>query len=304
MECTSKEARAPDLDLWELTPVFLEDVRNAREVTANTLDAYARDMRHILKALAEPQPTVPVFYWKTERLMAVIDGMTRKGYSPRSIERMLCTWRQFSQFLIRRGLIEHNPLKRIAAPAFELKQPRPMQRAIVLRALEHLDAADERDRRDRLILELLCGCGIRVAELAELSTSDVDTWAGVLHVRSGLAPRDVPLPARVLEACYAYLRASNRSLSEPATPLMLGMGRTAISQRTVQRIVELRIAELVGEERVTPRHLRQAFVFWMLEAGHSMVEVSRMTGHLRLATTQRYAEQLAVWRAEARLVRL
>lgn len=281
-------------DLWRCVPDFLDEMERIRQIAPNTREAYQRDLDVILTTLADGRPEVPVAAWHEEALQRVVEALCRTAYSPRSVERMLSTWRQFSHYLMRLELIDDNPAKGLVAPPFVIRPPAHIDRERLLAALDSLTGEDERALRDRVILELICGCGLRVSELAELRVGDIRDGELVVGSRSPRArARILTLPSRVAERARQYIEAVHGTATSTATPLLLGLNRRQVSERTIQRAISLRLSELADGMRVTAESLRQSFLLWLLEDGLDIEVVHRLAGHKRLASTQRYADHSA-----------
>lgn len=218
--------------------------------------------------------------------------------SKASTARALAAIRSWFQWLARRGYVEQNPARLVATPKLPKHLPRvptiEQMNAVVDGVAEGAAAWPE---RDRVIFELLYGCGIRNAELVGMNVGDIH-WANetILVRGKGRKERQVPLGDAAALALRAYLpeRAARLAAVEKSMEALLinarirGDGR--LTTRSVGRIVK-RIAVAQGlAAEVHPHTLRHAFGTHMLEEGADLRAIQELLGHERLSTTQRYTQ--------------
>jgi integrase/recombinase XerC len=220
-----------------------------------------------------------------------------RGLSKASVARCLAAIRSWFQWMARKGLVTSNPAALVATP----KLPKHLPRVPSIEQMNHLVDTAAADpiaawpERDRMIFELLYGCGIRNAELVGLNLADVH-WANeVILVRGkGRKQRYVPLGDAAAEAIRAYLPSRVAKLGTKSTDALLlnlqmrGTGR--LTTRSVGRIVK-RISLAKGlPAEIHPHTLRHAFGTHMLEEGADLRAIQELLGHERLSTTQRYTQ--------------
>jgi integrase/recombinase XerC len=234
-------------------------------------------------------------------IRAYLGELLGEGLSKTSAARSLAAIRSWFRWLAKTGHVEKNPAALVSTP----KLPKHLPRVPSIEEMNYLvdtaaaNQAAAWPERDRMIFELLYGCGIRNAELVGLNLEDVH-WAGeaILVRGKGRKERYVPLGDAAAEAIRAYLPArqakleSSRPIRASAALLlnlrMKGSGR--LTTRSVGRIVK-RIAlarGLPGE--IHPHTLRHAFGTHMLEEGADLRAIQELLGHERLSTTQRYTQ--------------
>jgi integrase/recombinase XerC len=212
------------------------------------------------------------------------------------VARALSSLRSFFHWMGREHMIEMNPAMLVAAPKLPKKLPRvptmeEMNSALDAKMPEEAAFAE----RDRLVLELLYGCGIRNSELTGINMDDIHQRQGVILVRGkGKKERMVPFgdSARIALREYRPRRAEileqHHHTAEPA--LLINLRGSRLTTRSVGRIVKA-VAVAGGLPReVHPHTLRHAFGTHMLEEGADLRAIQELLGHARLSTTQRYTQ--------------
>ncbi|MGH9616584.1 MAG: tyrosine-type recombinase/integrase, partial [Acidobacteriaceae bacterium] len=230
-----------------------------------------------------------------------------KNLSKPSVARALAAIRSWFGWLARNGHIEQNPARLVSTPKLPKHLPRVPGAEQMNQAFDSLDAETAWPERDRVILELLYGCGIRNAELVGLNLEDIQWGNECLLVRGkGRKERYVPLGDAAAMAIHAYLPSRAQKLASrdeklagrdqpgraPAADALLlnvrvrGNGR--LTTRSVGRIVKLLALSHGLAADVHPHTLRHAFGTHMLEEGADLRAIQEILGHARLSTTQRY----------------
>lgn len=228
-------------------------------------------------------------------IRAFLSHLYEQGLSKTSVARTLAAVRSFYRWLGREGIVEQNPAALVATPRLPKKLPRvptvEEMNAVIDAAMPECAAFPE---RDRVIFELLYGCGLRNSELTGLNLDDI-RWANkaLLARGKGRKERYVPFGDSARVALEAYLPKRQTVLGEtkkktPAMLVSLRGGR--LTSRSVGRIVK-RISVARGlPPDVHPHTLRHAFGTHLLEEGADLRAIQEMLGHERLSTTQRYTQ--------------
>ena len=229
-------------------------------------------------------------------IRAFLAQLYERGLSKPSVARALSSIRSFFKWLGREHSIESNPALLVAAPKLPKHLPRvPTMEEInsVLDAEMPPEAAFA--ERDRLILELLYGCGIRNSELTGINLDDIHLRQGMILVRGkGKKQRLVPFGDSAQIALRNYLphraRALEHNRRTGESALLINLRGSRLTTRSVGRIVKS-IAVAGGLPReVHPHTLRHAFGTHMLEEGADLRAIQELLGHERLSTTQRYTQ--------------
>ncbi len=219
--------------------------------------------------------------------------LNEKQLSKATLARKLATLRSFYKFLVKRGLVESNPVMLVRTPKQERKLPRILEYEEVKRLLETPPADSWLGARDRAIMETLYSTGIRVSELVALNMGDIDFLGEVIHVRGkGKKERIAPIGTSALQAIQHYMEFRNkRSQSNPdfdAKVLFVNKHGGRLSTRSVRRKMDkyLKIAGL--DPSISPHTLRHSFATHMLNNGADLRSVQELLGHQSLSTTQIY----------------
>jgi integrase/recombinase XerC len=270
---------------------FLDHLENVRRASPHTLLAYGRDLREVRDFLRAGRDGAPgadpdVRAVDLEDLGRFLWRESERKRSPRTVARKVATLRAFWRFLRLAGAVDRDPTRSLSYPKLGRPLPALVPADELARLLDENLArpADPRAARDRAILEILYGTGIRVGELVALSGSDVDGARGLVRVRGkGRKERIVPIGRRALAALAALPGAGRGS-----APLLRGREGKALSARTVQRIVRRRLAEVSRSSRLSPHVLRHSFATHLLDRGADLRAVQELLGHRSLASTQIY----------------
>jgi integrase/recombinase XerC len=268
---------------------FISDLE-VRNYSPHTVAAYRRDLVRFSRFLSElahtDNPTLSSF--ETGAVRRYLAWMVASRYARRSIQRNLAAISALAAYLKRRRAIRVNPTVGLSAPKPEKRLPSFLTRTETERLFKAPEEHGEPELRDRAILELLYGTGIRLSELVSLSVRDVDTSGGLIRVTGkGRKQRIVPLGRAASQAIVKYLESGDRNGSDEA-PLFLNVRRSRLSGRSVQRIVARRLAQVSEARRLSPHVLRHTFATHMLNAGADLRAVQELLGHASLSSTQIY----------------
>ncbi|HZQ20635.1 MAG TPA: site-specific tyrosine recombinase/integron integrase [Terriglobales bacterium] len=269
---------------------FLRSLKE-RNASSHTIRAYSQD----LAIFAE---YVGARTWKQIDHITIrgfLSQLYEKGLSKTSVARALAAVRSLYRWLAQEGEVDHNPAALVSTPKLPKKLPRvptmEEMNSVLDGGMPEIASFPE---RDRLMLELLYGCGIRNSELVGINLDDVRLSAEAILIRGkGKKERYVPFGGAVKSAVKPYLSARQLILSEnrknnPA--LLINQRGGRLTTRSVGRIIK-KIAVAKGlSPDVHPHTLRHAFGTHMLEEGADLRAIQEMLGHERLSTTQRYTQ--------------
>jgi integrase/recombinase XerC len=294
-EAVSKQALA----IIALVNEFLTALAHERGASPHTLRAYRRELHEFAVYLADTLGAeFPVNRVEHKQIRAYLSELYGRGLSKASVARALAAIRAWFKWLARRGYVEQNPAVLVATP----KLPKHLPRVPTIEEMNRVvDAASDEfaawPERDRVIFELLYGCGIRNAELVGLNLRDIH-WANeaILVRGKGRKERYVPLGDAAAQALRAYLPLREAKLAaagKQSEALLLNArlrGQGRLTTRSVGRIVkQIALAHGLPAD-VHPHTLRHAFGTHMLEEGADLRAIQELLGHERLSTTQRYTQ--------------
>ena len=240
---------------------------------------------------------LPLRVVQREQVQAFVADLGEKGLKASTVARKLAALRSLFRYLCREGAIVANPAGAVASPLVERALPRHLPVEQVAEAMEAPATERFSGVRDRAILEVFYGGGIRLGELVGLNLSSLDLAEGTIKVMGkGRKERIAPIGAKAQEALKAYLQRRAEVLLEcdmsqvEAGALFLNGRGKRLSRRTVQRIVERHLRAVSEDDSLSPHRLRHSFAAHLLDAGADLVAVKELLGHATLAATQSYTE--------------
>jgi integrase/recombinase XerD len=208
------------------------------------------------------------------------------------LNRFLAAVRHFHKFCVREGIATTNPAALIDGPGRGLSLPKAIDEREVTKIIEAASGTSPRDLRDRAMLELLYGAGLRVSELVGLDIDDVDLEERTVRcLGKGEKERIVPIGNPAAEAVSRYSRGPRRELAsakKPTPALFLNAAGGRLSRQSAWRCVKRYAAEVDPEARVFPHALRHSFATHLVSRGADVRVVQEALGHARLSTTQVY----------------
>jgi site-specific recombinase XerD len=261
---------------------YLERLRVERGLSDNTLVAYSSDL-HGFVEFADRYGVSDVESVDRKLIRRYVANLTTRGYAATSVARKSSTARAFFADLARRGVLSSNPAVGTPQPKRPKLLPRAIPAGALSEAIDAIDGSDPVDIRDRAIVEMLYGTGLRVSELSSLTLDSVGE-SSFLHVKGkGGKERSIPLGGAARRSLHRYLDAARPSLAtiDSGDALWLGVRGGRLDQRGVRRIVRLRVASF-------PHALRHSYATHLLENGADLRSVQDLLGHAELATTQIY----------------
>lgn len=262
-----------------------------RNSSPHTVKAYATDLgvfsEHVRAAKWDDIDHV--------RIRSFLSHLYDRGLSKTSVARSLAALRSLYKWLGREGVVQQNPAKLVSTPKLPKKLPRvpTIEELNQVLDTEMPDAASFPER-DRVIFEMLYGCGIRNSELVGIDLEDIHWTREAILVRGkGKKQRLVPFGDAAAEAVQAYLprrQAILRERKKSSQALLINLRGTRLTTRSVGRIVKAIAVSRGLPSDVHPHTLRHAFGTHMLEEGADLRAIQELLGHERLSTTQRYTQ--------------
>ncbi|HHW11902.1 MAG TPA: tyrosine recombinase XerC [Firmicutes bacterium] len=222
--------------------------------------------------------------------LAYLSGL---GLARTTIARKIASLRSFFKYLTLQGVVDQNPLHNLRTP----KCPKKLPEFLYVREINELLRFDDntpKGLRDRAILEVLYGTGIRVSELTGLNLGDLDLERGCLRVYGkGAKERLTFLGRQGCKALADYLQKGRPFyLAQGATPderaVFLNKDGTRLSARSVRRLIDAYVRRAALEKKVSPHTLRHSFATHLLEGGADLRTVQELLGHVNISTTQIY----------------
>ena len=270
-------------------------LRMERKLSPNTVAAYGRDVAELLDALElEPRAVRP---GDIERFLA----MRADDLSKRSQARLLSSLRSFFDWLILEGERKDNPCDRVDAPKLGRYLPAVLSVEEVTAILESVDPAGGwRALRDRAILEVLYGCGLRVSEACGLLISQVYLQEGFVRVvGKGNKERLVPLGEMAAEAFSRYMEVRPEAAETAFDDIaFLNKNGRPFSRVAVFQLVKRQALAAGVNKEISPHTFRHSFATHLIENGADLRVVQEMLGHESILTTEIYTHiDTAAWQS-------
>jgi integrase/recombinase XerD len=261
---------------------FLAYLEFERGLSRNTLDAYRTDLLQYGAFLAKRHRGA------TEADRADVadflaDLATGNGGT--------ACLRSFYRHLRREELVDEDPTASLSPPAKSRKLPRVLTYAEVKRLLESVSGGDPIQLRDRALLEVMYGCGLRASEVVGLDVNDIDLRRSFVRPHGkGNKERVVPLGREAAAAVKRYLRAGRPDLvgTRPVSRLFVNFRGGPLTRQGLYKVIQRHAAEVGLAGRMSPHTLRHSFATHLLSGGCDLRSVQEMLGHADVSTTQLY----------------
>jgi len=262
-----------------------------------TIAAYRRDLLDFQGWLTDNDRTLADV--AEPDLQAWVGDLRRRGLAPATVARRVVAVRSLFRFRVIEGQAEVDPGADLERPRVPQSLPKALTEAEILRLLDAVVGDDPVARRDRAVLEVLYGTGLRISELVSLSLSDIDLGGGLLRAfGKGSKERVVPLGGHARRALVAWLSPAGRGELEPerwarradADAVFLNQRGGRLSRQGAWGVVR-RYGEQVGlDGRLSPHVLRHSCATHMLDRGADIRAVQELLGHASISTTQIYTK--------------
>lgn len=302
-------ADAPDSkEFCPLVKSFLDYLKLERHFSDYTVRSYGADLFQFgqflggqigtaysnAERLGTPAESLDAKFTRCETITIreFLAYLTAQNYTKSTTARKLATLRSFYKFLIRRGQLSVNPLSTIRTPKQERRLPKCLDLEQVQKLLDAPGEGDILCIRDKAMLEVLYSSGIRVSELVDLETQDIDLTEGVLRVRGkGRKDRLTPIGSQAIMALKRYFgaRQSDPKMNTQFThKVFLNKHGEPLSTRSVRRKLDKYLSIAGLDPGISPHTLRHSFATHLLNNGADLRSVQELLGHQSLSTTQVY----------------
>ena len=284
----------PDVD------EYLTHLEKERNVSPNTLKAYARDCTEFIAYLNEYYGGAPWGWQGVDRLAmrGFLARLTRRGLAKRSVARALAAVRGLYRFLANNEIVDANPARAVGTPKPERHLPAYLDRGQIGMLFEMVEtraaSGNFIDVRNAAILELFYSTGMRLSELQGLNRADIDAVSQQVKVRGkGRKERIVPMGDHATHALRNYERRRDdlaQALEGKIDRNAVFLGRTGkrINARTVQKVVGAFLDTVAEDAGLSTHSLRHSFATHLLDAGADLRAVQELLGHASVSTTQIY----------------
>ncbi len=281
--------------LEPLVREYLAYLRIERGCSPLTSEAYGRDLAGYAAFLEGCGIAEPAGIDRAV-LVDYEASLVEQGFAPTTVKRRVSVLKGFHRYLVREGYTSKNPADAVSLPKVPERLPDVLSIDEVGRMLDaHIDPSPT-GLRDRALLEVLYGCGLRVSEAAGLDTGDVFMEEGFVRVLGkGSKECIAPIAGKAAECLSAYLAEARPPLSRKATKVkpadvsavFLNARGGRLTRQSIHAIVA-KAGTAIGREGLHPHTLRHSFATHMLEGGADLRVIQEMLGHSDISTTQIY----------------
>lgn len=270
---------------------FLQHIRFEKRLSPHTVTAYGNDLAQFAEFLEKQQNLEKPEQASFRQVRAWAVSLVESGTNNRSVNRKLATLRSFFNFLVKRKHLTVNPMARVLA----LKTPKPLPQFVEEKSLQTLFeevqfSPDFAGQRDRLVLELLYGTGVRLSELLSLQFKDVNFYEQTIVVMGKRSKeRLIPIHKNLAQLIQTYQKLRSESFPDSSVQEMLltDKGEAAYAV-LVQRIVKKYLTFITSLKQKSPHVLRHTFATHLLNNGADLNSIKDLLGHSSLAATQVY----------------
>ena len=277
-------------ELGRVLDRFLDFVRLERGLAENTAQAYSRDLERYTvlltaRGLDGPESVSPA------DVSALLNLLADLGLEASSVARNLTAVRMFHRFLLTEGITGHDPTEHLKPPKQGRKLPSVLNVFEVERLMLAPDVETPLGIRDRALVEMLYGAGLRVSELIGLVRSHLLFDLEVVRVLGkGGRERVVPIGVEGMSWVTAYLDTVRPELAKPASGdvVFLNWRGGKLSRMGVWKLLKACVLQAGVQKPVSPHTLRHSFATHLLEGGADLRAVQEMLGHVDISTTQIY----------------
>lgn len=274
----------------ELMAGYLRFLRLEKNFTANTVDAYRKDVEKLLvyfgsEGIVPEKATL-------EQLETFAAGLHDIGVGARSQARILSGVRSFYNYMLLDGAIDTSPAELLPSPKLGVYLPEVLTVGEIDSIISSVDLSQQEGQRDRTIIEVLYSCGLRVSELCNLCMSDVFKEEGFIRVfGKGRKERLVPISGRALHELDLWYACRCHIEPKPGNEDYVFLSfrrRSRLSRITVFHIVKVLAGQAGIEKEISPHTFRHSFATHLLEGGANLRAIQEMLGHESISTTEIY----------------
>lgn len=271
-----------------LADQFINYLRIELGLADNTVQAYSRDLTRFFDFL-EKQELTPLEVSKDQ--ITEYTSIIGRRLSSRSVARNISAVRSFFRFLVSDGRIKSNPTRLVETPRVSMRLPGVLSQADVEHLLSQPDVSRPIGQRDMAMLEILYATGLRVSELVNLKTQDLNLEAGYVRtLGKGSKERVIPMGEKAVAAVKEYLSGARIRLTKGTNSpyLFLTFRGRPMTRQGFWKIIKKYGRQALIKKKLTPHSIRHSFASHLLDAGADLRSVQVMLGHADISTTQIY----------------
>ncbi len=274
----------------ELIEAYILYLKETKGLASNTLEAYKRDIFQF-KEYLDSNHSVKLIEVNKTQIITYLMFLQKENKAISTINRILSSLRCFYQYLLYKRIIKEDPTFNLQAPQREKKYPGILTAEEVELFLSMPKEEDFKGIRDKAMLELLYGTGVRVSELISLDVDDMNLDIGYIVIReSELKERVVPIGKTSLSSLKLYINNYREKVlkSESENALFLNYRGKRLTRQGFWKIVKFYTKKSNINKNITPQTLRHSFAVHLLQNGANVKAVQEILGHSNVSTTNYY----------------
>lgn len=270
---------------------FINFLEKDKRLSLNTLQSYRRDIEQYMTYLKEIN-LQSVSNTNKTTVIAYLLHLQKKGRAMSTISRNLASIRSLYQYMSKNKMIDQDPTTELDSPKVEKKLPQILSTHEVELLLEQPKCVDLKGYRDKAMLELLYATGIRVSELINLNTSDVNIEMGFIKCNKGSRERMIPIGSIAVNAIREYINKSRGLLihKPDEKAMFVNINGKRLTRQGFWKIIKQYKNQAKISKDITPHTLRHSFAAHLLENGADLRSIQEMLGHSDISSTQIYAQ--------------
>ena len=273
--------------------IEFENYLGEQDLSANTMFSYLRDVSAFFDYMDE-NGIKNALAIKQEEIEDYVDYMREVSKANSTISRSIASLRKFYQCMLFKGKVEHNPVYGVETPKVKKKLPETLTTREIVKLLKQPKTTELKGIRDRAMLELLYATGIKVSELINLTTRDIDIHGGMLNCNSSKNQRYIPIGKEAASAMEEYLKKARLYMvgDSKIKTLFVNCSGTPLTRQGFWKILK-GYADSAGiKTEINAQTLRNSFALHLLQNGADINAVSEMLGHTDVVTTRVYNQVL------------
>lgn len=271
---------------------YLQFLRVERQLAANTLLSYERDLKSYVQYLKEVEQMDSLRNVERIHILNHLSHLKETTMSSRTVARHISSIRSFHQFLIRERIVDKDPTVHLEMPQMDKKLPNVLSIEEIEALIEAPDTSKANGKRDQAMLELLYASGMRVSECINLDMEDVNLTMGFVRCfGKGGKERIIPLGKSALSSCKGYLSGARNDLSKTGVTtdaLFINQRGKRLTRQGFWKLLKQHAQKAGIQKELTPHTLRHSFATHLIENGADLRAVQEMLGHADISTTQIY----------------
>jgi len=275
---------------------WLGNLKEVRNLSDNTLISYKHDVKSFLEFIdTHTGSEISIKYlndMKISDFRSFLSYLRNKDISSTSIARIISSLKSFFNYLLNTNLIESTVIQSLRTPKQKKSLPRPISSELAIETIKHAQDMEKEKwigMRNKSILMLLYGCGLRISEALNLNFEDINENDYLIIQGKGNKERMVPLMDYVKNDIENYIHECPKNFMKD-DPLFVGKRLDRLSPRIIQYVLEKIRHNLSLPETATPHALRHSFATHLLDSGGDLRTIQELLGHSSLSTTQKYTK--------------